>query len=85
MIDPQYYQEALDSQSACNLSGIVFSFARAMEAICDEARANSEGTEWKNHHAICKLFAEQISHLTLDKDYVEAVREAKAAVEDQKK
>jgi hypothetical protein len=84
MIAPHHYQEALDAQSAVNLSGVVFSFARAMEAICEEARERGEDTGWKNEHPICRLFAEQISHLTRGKSHYEALREAEAAVEDQK-
>jgi len=58
------YQKALDSQTACNLSGIVFSFAEIMKRICNEDRNLNEGTEWRNKHPICRLFAEQIIHLT---------------------
>lgn len=61
---PTDYQTALDSQGACNLSGLVFEFARLMEKICTEARASNRDTHWKNTHPICRLFAEQIMHLT---------------------
>lgn len=66
------YQAALHSQAACNLSGIVFSFAQIMQRICDEAHEKGKGTDWKNEHAICRLFAEQIMHLTHKADYFDA-------------
>ena len=58
------YQSAIDSQSACNLSGIVRSLAEITDRICEEARANGQGTDYVNRHPICRLFAEQIMHLT---------------------
>ena len=57
------YQFALYSQSACNLSGIVFEFARVMQKICDQSNEDGHGTDWKNTHPICRLYAEQIMHL----------------------
>lgn len=54
------YQNAIDVQSACNLSGIVFSFAEVMQRICNDAY----GTEARNTHPIAVLFAEQIHFLT---------------------
>jgi hypothetical protein len=65
-IRPEDYDSALHAQSACNLSGIVFSFAEIMKRICDEAHALGQGTEWRNKHPIARLFAEQIAHLTGD-------------------
>jgi len=69
------YKLAIDVQSACNLSGVVFSFSRVMNKICKEAEKNKHGTDWKNNHPICRLFAEQIYHLTREKDYFEAHNE----------
>jgi len=66
------YTMALASQSACNLSGIVFEFAKAMERICAEARQNGHGTDWRNNHPIARLYAEQIAHLTSGRDWDEA-------------
>jgi hypothetical protein len=65
------YQTALDVQSACNLSGVVFSFAHIMEKICEDVK----GTDDRNNHAICRLFAEQIMFLTSSKDYMDAYNE----------
>jgi len=64
MIDVRYWQAALDVQSACNLSGVVLSFAEAMQAINEEAHRLGKGTDWKNTHPICVLFSTQIGHLT---------------------
>lgn len=54
------YRDALDVQSACNLSGVVFSFEKAMKALC----ALGFDTQERNEHAISVLFAEQIAHLS---------------------
>lgn len=66
------YDNAILSQSACNLSGLVHSFARVMPKICNEAREKGKGTEWINLHPICRLYAEQISHLTYRTDWNDA-------------
>ena len=58
------YRNALDVQSASNLSGVVFQFARDMERINADVRANGGGTEQVNKHPVCRLYAEQIAWLT---------------------
>jgi hypothetical protein len=58
------YQNALDVQSASNLSGVVLQFARDMERINREIRASGGGTEQVNRHVVCRLYAEQIAWLT---------------------
>lgn len=58
------YGQAMLSQTACNLSGIMRSAAKATEAIWAEARRLNKGTDWVNKHPIMRLYAEQISHLT---------------------
>jgi hypothetical protein len=72
LLSPHDYYCASMSQDACNLSGIVFEFARIMQKICDEAAMFGHGTEWKNSHPISRMYAEQISHLTRARDYSEA-------------
>ncbi len=47
---------ALDCQDAVNLSGVVFTFARAVQAVCDEANKHGYGTKWKNTNTIVRLF-----------------------------
>ncbi len=59
----QAAQTALDVQNACNLSGVLFSFAEAMQAICDEAHKQGQGTAWKNEHPIVCLFLSKLADL----------------------
>lgn len=54
------YQDALDVQSACNLCGVVQSFAKVMLKI----RASANGTDEANKHPIARLYAEQIAYLS---------------------
>jgi hypothetical protein len=58
------YQDALDVQSASNLSGVVLRFAEDMKRINDEVRAAGGGTDRVNKHPVCRLYAEQIAWLT---------------------
>ena len=58
------YQQALDAQSACNLSGIVRTFSEVTRRIWDEVRANGGGTDDVNKHPICRMYAEQIAYLS---------------------
>lgn len=87
MIDIKHWQDALDIQSACNLSGVVRSFAEAMTAISEEAHRIGQGTDWRNTHPICVLFSTQIGHLTKtsaiaeESTYSAAYRQATRLVE----
>lgn len=74
-LQPVDYESAIHSQTACNLSGLIYSFANVIKRICTEARIKNHGTDWKNNHSICRLYAEQIYHLTNSKDYNEAFTE----------
>ena len=58
------YADALMVQSACNLSGVVKSWATAMDAINAEARALGKGSDYVSTHPVNVLFAEQVYHLT---------------------
>lgn len=60
------YRAAELSQSACNLSGIVRSFADIIARMCDDPAAYGidHSTDARNEHPICRLFAEQIHHLS---------------------
>lgn len=58
------YQAALDSQNACNSSGLIRSLARATEAIWEEARQAGKGTDYVNCHPIIVLYLEQLAHLS---------------------
>lgn len=59
----QAAQTALDVQNACNGSGVVFTFAEAMHAICDEQQRLGKGTAWKNEHPIVSLFLDKLASL----------------------
>jgi len=83
-MEARFFKDALTVQDASNLSGVVFSFAEAMKAICQEAQQNNLGTDWKNNHPVARLFAEQIYFLTRGKDYFDATRECQEKVGQQK-
>lgn len=59
----EHYKMAMDSQNACNLSGIVKAFAQVTEELWKEAHHYKLGTDFVNQHPISRLFAEQIAHL----------------------
>ena len=53
-------REALAVQDACNLSGVVHGFARAMSDLCEFVPNTGE----RNHHPIAVLWADKVAHLT---------------------
>jgi len=79
----QAAQSALDVQDACNLSGVVFSFAEAMHAICEEQCRLNQGTEWKNRNPIVTLYLSKLSELNglgwIEPQYGYCFRRASAA------
>jgi hypothetical protein len=85
----QAAQQALDVQDACNLSGVVFAFARAMQAVCDESQRIGTGTDWRNSHPIVTMHLLKLCELngcgsTLHESYDRAeiaCRELAAQVE----
>jgi len=60
MIDKKHWEAALAAQSACNLCGVVISFAAAMRALASDGL----DTDARNRHPIAVLFATQVAHLT---------------------
>lgn len=58
----QLAQEAIDVQDACNLSGVVHGWHRAMEDLCDILR-DSGGTLERNTHPINQLWASKCHDL----------------------
>lgn len=57
-------EEAIAVQDACNLSGIIHSFSRAMTNLREIARAEGwESTDKINTHPICILYADKIASL----------------------
>jgi len=80
----QAAQQALDIQDACNLSGVAFAFARAMQAVCDAGR--DKGTEWKNSHPVVTLHLLKMEELngcgsTLHSSYDEAETQCRLLAE----
>jgi len=58
------YQLALDSQTACNLSGLIYSLPKIADEVWEELRANNNGTiPAFREHPVMRLFAEQIAFL----------------------
>ena len=58
------YAEAITVQDACNLSGVVHSWAEAIDAIWEEEKATHGGTKFVNRHPVNILFASKVASLT---------------------
>ena len=63
MLTKDDYQSALDSQSACNASGLIASLAKLTPEIWDEARSKNQGTDYVNTHPIIVLYLTQLINL----------------------
>jgi len=59
-MEARRYDDAIQVQDACNLSGVVFAFARIMQEMCDEGL----DTDARNKHPISVMFADKIRDLT---------------------
>jgi hypothetical protein len=82
----QAAKQALEIQDACNLSGIAFSFARAIQAVCDESTRLGKGTDWKNTNPIVTLHLLKMAELngcgsTLHASYDQAETECRRIAE----
>lgn len=53
-------EQAILVQNACNLSGVVNAFSRALAIV----RENTNGTNEANRHPVSVLFTAKIMHLT---------------------
>jgi len=62
---PRLCQEAIwvVDPGASNLSGMVRSWADALEKLWNAARSLGKGTDWVNRHSINRLYAEQAMYL----------------------
>lgn len=58
------YKEALLSQGACNLGGLIHGWDRVITDLQAQAHRDNKGTDWINSHPANVLFAEQVIHLT---------------------
>jgi hypothetical protein len=56
-------REALDVQDACNLSGVVRTFARVVGDLWSLANAAGGGTEWVNRHPVSKVWVDKLASL----------------------
>jgi hypothetical protein len=61
---PNIYKEAVEVQNACNLSGVIKAWARAVDAIWVDVRADNGGTDAFNNHPVNVLFASKVHSLT---------------------
>jgi hypothetical protein len=57
-------QDAMQVQDACNLSGVINAWNRAMTALWEVAHRDGHGTSWVNTHPINRLFASKVFQLT---------------------
>ncbi len=73
-LTPEHYKRAIDVQNACNLSGVVHTFSRAMAHIWFEARKEGKGTDWVNSHPIAVLYSSKVASLTGSHDSVQFSR-----------
>ena len=63
------FRRAIESQDACNLFAIVNAFAEVIRPIKEDCQATGQPIET---HPICRLYAEQIAHLTSGTGYFAA-------------
>lgn len=65
--ETQLIAEAWAVQDACNLSGVVHSFSRALTDL--RAACPDQGTDFYNHHIVSQLYADKIRQLAIQSDY----------------
>ena len=65
--EKELIKEAIDVQNACNLSGVVNSFSKAIADLWVIAREEGgKGTAWINQHRVSRLYADKIKSLSGD-------------------
>lgn len=78
-------QTALDVQDACNLSGVVHSLDKVVDAVWEEARRQGKGTAFVNESPIVYLFLDKLMSLNrrqcLCSDNMDSYSKATAEVE----
>ena len=55
--------DAMQVQDACNVSGVVLAFARAMEAINAERERLGQGTDFVRNHPVTILFVNKLEDM----------------------
>ena len=81
MITSKDYQDAIQIQDACNLSGVIHSFSEVLSKLWEEARRGGQGTYFVNQHPISQLYADKITDLARVRDissYMVAYRECES-------
>ena len=58
------YQEALEVQDACNLCGVLQTWAKVACKVIEEMRAKGKSTDWANRHPVMVLYAYKAMQLT---------------------
>ena len=69
------YQQALDSQTACNLSELIYSLPKIADEVWEEIRAGKSSTTKFSEHPVIRLISEQIAFLGMQSDYSKAAQE----------
>ena len=65
------YEQAINSQGACNATGLINSLNDLRDKLWNVARQYGHGTEWVNHHPILQLYAYQLAHLCHGREPIE--------------
>ena len=74
-------EEAVAVQDACNLSGVVHSFASVLDDLWRHAKRQGEGTDWVNQHPITKAFVGKLVSLSRLQQGDDAYRQVMALAE----
>ena len=62
-MEQDLWQEAVDIQNACNLSGLIHSLPAVADAVWAEAREQGEGTAYVNSHPVLRLWLDKMCDL----------------------
>jgi hypothetical protein len=64
MLTKEHWQQALDVQNACNLSGVLHSFNAVIDDVWAEAHEVGKGTDYVNTHPLVRLWVDKLAHLS---------------------
>jgi hypothetical protein len=59
MVTTALWQEALDIQDACNISGLLRDLPRVLDAVHGDAHARGQGTDYVNTHPLLRLWLDK--------------------------
>jgi hypothetical protein len=80
MLTQRDWQDAIQVQDACNLSGVVHSLAEVMTRVWDDVHTHHGGTHAVNTHPLVVLYLDKLWDLAGRpdfSDYQQAMRHAK--------